>query len=99
MCRRNAVGRKLLREAVARDRLCPRGIVETTVYDRRVLDTQRDEDGGEDHGTHAGAGGTSHERRAGFDRAMLDPMNRREVLGSIAGTVLATTTLAHAPPK
>ncbi len=31
---------------------------------------------------------------------MLDRMNRREALGSIAaGTVLATTTLAHAQPK
>ena len=30
---------------------------------------------------------------------MLEPMNRREALGSIAGTVLATTALAHAQPK
>jgi superoxide dismutase, Fe-Mn family len=30
---------------------------------------------------------------------MLEPMNRREVLGSIAGTVIATTTLANAQPK
>ncbi len=30
---------------------------------------------------------------------MLQRMNRREVLGSIAGTVLATATLAHAQPK
>src|SRR5688572_7924067 len=30
---------------------------------------------------------------------MLRAMNRREVLGSIAGTVLATTTLARAQPK
>jgi superoxide dismutase, Fe-Mn family len=30
---------------------------------------------------------------------MLKPMNRREVLGSIAGTVLATATLSHADAK
>jgi hypothetical protein len=31
--------------------------------------------------------------------AMLKLVNRREVLGSIAGTVIATTTLAHATKK
>lgn len=49
MRRRDAVAGKLLRERLARDSLLPRGVIETAIDDRRVLDAQRDENGGEDH--------------------------------------------------